>query len=93
MALSRIHHPLFYVSPAKLATRGYVSRRVFIARGKWEVGGAQLFQVAESLKFGSIYDFYHQRGELDESVNGVIYLLHSVVDLNVHLLIQIVLLC
>ena len=48
-----------------------------------------LFQVAESLKFGSIYDFYHQRGELDESVNGVIYLLHSVVDLNVHLLIQI----
>jgi len=56
---------------------------------KDEVGGTQLFQVAESLKFGSIYDFYHQRGELDESVNGVIYLLHSVVDLNVHLLIQI----
>ena len=44
--------------------------------GKDKVGGAQLFQVSEPLKLRGIYDVYHQRGELDESMDRVIYLLH-----------------
>jgi len=77
------------VSPAKWATPRLCSRRVWVALGKDKVGGAQLFQVSEPLKLRGIYDVYHQRGELDESMYGVINLFHCVVDLNTHLLIQI----